>query len=113
MPRSEIREIVTQINPIDTLEKSHTQNVLDWIDSGAELCRLEKPAVPPKHLVSYFVLYDPDAKKLLLGSVEVSSVFGISDPRDSLFGPRIFSEDPAQLTQNPGNCLLTLANFCP
>ncbi len=34
--------------------------VLEWIDSGAELCRIEKPATPPKHLVSYFILVDGD-----------------------------------------------------
>jgi 8-oxo-dGTP pyrophosphatase MutT (NUDIX family) len=31
---------------------------LAWIDSGVELCRLHKPATPPKHLVSYFALVD-------------------------------------------------------
>ncbi|HTE42720.1 MAG TPA: NUDIX hydrolase, partial [Steroidobacteraceae bacterium] len=35
-----------------------------WIDSGAQLCRLEKPATPPMHLVSYFALVDAD--KVLL-----------------------------------------------
>ena len=36
------------------------QDVLAWIDSGIELCRLEKPATPNKHLVSYFALVDDD-----------------------------------------------------
>lgn len=33
-------------------------DVLSWIDSGVELCRLEKPAVPPKRLLSYFAVVD-------------------------------------------------------
>jgi 8-oxo-dGTP diphosphatase len=35
-------------------------DVLAWIDSGVELCRLQKPAVPPKHLISYFAVVDGD-----------------------------------------------------
>jgi hypothetical protein len=35
--------------------------VLDRIDSGAEMCRIAKPAVPPQHLVSYVMVVDgPD-----------------------------------------------------
>jgi len=46
------------IDPADAIERGHIAEVLDWIDSGAELCRLEKPATPPQHLVSYFALVD-------------------------------------------------------
>lgn len=66
MSRVEIRNLVSNISPLDELEKTHIQDVLDWIDLGVELCRLEKPATPPKHLVSYFALYDSEAKKILL-----------------------------------------------
>jgi len=58
--RSTIREEVESIEPFDALEYEHRQDVLAWIDSGAELCRVQKPAMPPKHLVSYFVLVDHD-----------------------------------------------------
>ena len=39
---------------------------LTWITSGAPLFRTAKPATPPQHLVSYFVLVDPAQEKLLL-----------------------------------------------
>lgn len=58
--RSAIREEVASIEPFDRLERAHIQDALAWIDSGAELCRVQKPATPPKHLVSYFVLVDDD-----------------------------------------------------
>ncbi len=58
--RAAIREEVERIQPFDALESNTRQRVLDWIDSGVELCRLEKPAVPPKHLISYFVVADGD-----------------------------------------------------
>ncbi len=56
--RDKIREEVVLIEPIDDLERETISNILIWIDSGAELCRIDKPATPDKHLVSYFVVLD-------------------------------------------------------
>ncbi len=56
--RAEIRQEVESIAPLDNLERATKSDVLDWIDSGAEICRIEKPATPPKHLVSYFAIVD-------------------------------------------------------
>ena len=58
--RAEIREEVELIQPLDALEQESKLDVLSWIDSGAELCRLEKPATPPQHLISYFAVVDGD-----------------------------------------------------
>lgn len=58
--RQRIREEVALISPLDVIEQRMQCETLDWIDSGAELCRREKPATPPRHLVSYFVLVDSD-----------------------------------------------------
>ena len=58
--RSAIREEIASIEPFDALERVHCEDALEWIDSGVELCRVHKPAAPPKHLVSYFVLVDHD-----------------------------------------------------
>ena len=58
--RGAIREEVELIQPLDGLERETKLDVLAWIDSGAELCRLEKPATPPKHLISYFAVVDGD-----------------------------------------------------
>jgi 8-oxo-dGTP diphosphatase len=58
--RNAIREEVASIEPFDALERAHREDALAWIDSGAELCRIQKPATPRKHLVSYFVLVDHD-----------------------------------------------------
>lgn len=62
--RQEIRKEIGSIEPFDPIEETTISEVLEWIDSGAELCRLEKPATPKKHLVSYFVLVD--GEQLLL-----------------------------------------------
>lgn len=56
--RNQIRDEICGIEPLDSLEGEHIADALAWIDSGAELCRLTKPAIPPKHLVSYFVVVD-------------------------------------------------------
>lgn len=58
--RSGIRAELQAIVPLDALEEQHIRDSLAWLDSGAELFRREKPAVPPRHLVSYFALIDGD-----------------------------------------------------
>jgi len=56
--RQEIRNEVSAIEPVDAKEEQTKQDILGWIDSGVEFCRLEKPATPNKHLISYFVIVD-------------------------------------------------------
>ncbi len=58
--RDQIRQEITAIPVGDTKEQAAITDALAWIDSGAELFRLQKPATPPKHLVSYFLLMDGD-----------------------------------------------------
>ncbi len=64
--RSEIARTISLIEPLDELEKAHRDFVLQWIDSGAEIFRLEKPAHPPTHLVAYFLVFSPEESKILL-----------------------------------------------
>jgi 8-oxo-dGTP pyrophosphatase MutT (NUDIX family) len=52
--RGELEAIV----PFDAMEREHLSDALAWVESGAQLCRLAKPATPPKHLVSYFAVVD-------------------------------------------------------
>lgn len=64
--RSLIAEKVRQIQPGDALEHAHIAETLAWVESGAPLFRVQKPDVPNKHLVSYFMLVDEAASKVLL-----------------------------------------------
>jgi 8-oxo-dGTP diphosphatase len=64
--RNAIRNQVTDIPPLDKHEQADITNATDWIDSGADLFRVKKPDVPPKHLVSYLVLVDKTQKSILL-----------------------------------------------
>jgi 8-oxo-dGTP diphosphatase len=64
--RSSLYNLVSSISPHDALEQEHIADVLTWINSGAQLFRMQKPAVPPKHLVSYVVLLDKAKNKILL-----------------------------------------------
>lgn len=61
-----IRDVVFGIQPHDELEHQHKDQVLAWVDSGAQLFRVSKPDNPPMHLVSYFVVFDQTASKVLL-----------------------------------------------
>jgi 8-oxo-dGTP pyrophosphatase MutT (NUDIX family) len=58
--RARIRNQIAGIRPFDEAERTVISDALDWIDSGTEIFRIEKPATPPKHLVSYFLLMDGD-----------------------------------------------------
>lgn len=64
--RTQLFKLVEHIAPLDEREASDRQNALDWIQSGAPLYRVQKPDVPPKHLVSYFAIVDPKTHKMLL-----------------------------------------------
>lgn len=64
--RNTIFHLVRSIAPCDALERDHITDTLAWIDSGAPLCRVEKPATPARHLVSYFVLVDRQRQRMLL-----------------------------------------------
>lgn len=56
--RKQIRDEVISITPFDAMEREDISRCLTWIDSGLALCRIAKPATPPMHLVSYFVVVD-------------------------------------------------------
>ncbi|MEL6610038.1 MAG: NUDIX hydrolase [Pseudomonadota bacterium] len=56
--RTAIRAEIANIVPFDDTENTAITETLAWVDSGAEIFRLQKPATPPKHLVSYFLVVD-------------------------------------------------------
>lgn len=62
----QITETINSIVPLDKREEEHLFFTRKWIDSGAEIFRIAKPATPDPHLVAYFLLLDPIHKKILL-----------------------------------------------
>ncbi|MBA3721208.1 MAG: NUDIX domain-containing protein [Parachlamydiaceae bacterium] len=64
--RDRICDIVSAIRPLDDIERQHVNFVLSWIQSDVEIFRIEKPATPPIHLVSYFLVFSPEQSKVLL-----------------------------------------------
>ena len=63
---SDIIEIISKIQPFDLMEEQHIANTIEWIKSGTPIFRTQKPAIPNKHLVSYFLLFDEETNKVLL-----------------------------------------------
>lgn len=111
--RRAILEDVRSIEPLDDLEAEHQRDAIEWIESGAELCRQVKPATPPKHLVSYFVLTDDDHFLLVehrnaglwlptgghVESDERPSETARREAKEELgIEPRLFSEKPLFIT---------------
>lgn len=64
--RSDIYRTISEISPLDDLEEQHIQFVQEWMNSGSEIFRIQKPAVPDIHLVSYFVVVSEDFDQILL-----------------------------------------------
>ena len=64
--REKIRDLIEAIVPFDEIEKDHKEDAVRWIKSGAEIFRIERLAVPLKHLVCYTVLCDLEQQKILL-----------------------------------------------
>jgi 8-oxo-dGTP pyrophosphatase MutT (NUDIX family) len=64
--RENTQHIISAIIPYDDLEQEHINDTCLWIESGAPIFRVQKPDIPNKHLVSYFVLFDAVHQKILL-----------------------------------------------
>ena len=64
-PRA-VRDLLAGIVPADELEQAHQADVLRWLDNTRDIYRRSKPATPPRHLVSYAVLLDPQDASVFL-----------------------------------------------
>lgn len=64
--RIKIAESIKRVKPFDSKESAHIQDALEWIASGVEIFKIKSPDVPPKHIVSFSVLFDPKENKILL-----------------------------------------------
>jgi 8-oxo-dGTP diphosphatase len=61
------------VEPLDELESAHIADAKAWVQSGAQIYRISKPATPPKHLVSYFAVVAQD--EILLVSHKVAQLW--------------------------------------
>jgi len=64
--KNTISKLVSSIEPYDKLEQEHIDDIISWISSGVNIFRIQKDAVPSKHLVSYSVVIDLEKEKILL-----------------------------------------------
>ncbi|MGF6888072.1 hypothetical protein ABIA39_006585 [Nocardia sp. GAS34] len=62
-----VADLVRQIDPVDELERQHITDTLAWLADTDDIFRRVAPAIPPRHLVSYVVLVDPDEYSVFLG----------------------------------------------
>ncbi|MFD6160483.1 NUDIX hydrolase [Nocardia sp. NPDC060256] len=62
-----VAEIVRGIAPFDALEQEHIDEASTWLASTDDVFRRSKPSTPRRHLVSYVVLVDLEARAVLLG----------------------------------------------
>jgi 8-oxo-dGTP pyrophosphatase MutT (NUDIX family) len=73
---TEIRALITGIEPCDATERTHVADALAWLDATDDVFRrTTHPAEPAKHLVSYFLLVDPADGAVLLGDHRKSGLW--------------------------------------
>lgn len=112
---STVAALVDGIPPVDELGTRHKSEALSWLAGTSDICRRVKPRTPSPHLVSYFLVVDRAAGRVLLcdhrlsglwlptgGHVEpgehpadtvrreVVEELGIEAEFDPVFGPRPF-----------------------
>ena len=73
--RNQIVQLLSNIEPLDTLEAEQITDAINWVRMAEEIYRLERPDKPDKHLVCYFLLFDAHAQKLWLGSHRKSGLW--------------------------------------
>lgn len=61
-----VHKLVARISPVDALEAEHLSDTLRWLESTDDVFRRSKPALPPRHLVSYVVVLDRHNYDVLL-----------------------------------------------
>lgn len=64
--KDNIKKLIDSIQPYDALEKKHIENASNWLASGVNVFRIQKDAIPPKHLAGYSVVVDILNEKILL-----------------------------------------------
>lgn len=69
-PVAAVHEIVAALTPLDAVETTHQRETLRWLESTDDVFRREKPATPPRHLVSYVVPVSPEGDILLVDHVK-------------------------------------------
>jgi len=61
-----IRDLVAAVPPWDGKEADDQADILTWVTSGAPLFRVQRPAIPAKHLAVYFSLLDDASRSVML-----------------------------------------------
>jgi 8-oxo-dGTP diphosphatase len=72
---STVSSLIAGINPADELGARHRSEALRWLARTADVCRRVKPRTPSPHLVSYFLLVDRQAERVLLCDHRLSGLW--------------------------------------
>jgi 8-oxo-dGTP pyrophosphatase MutT (NUDIX family) len=63
---STVASLISRLRPTDDLGTRHRSEALDWLAATSDIYRRVKPRTPSTHLVSYFLLIDRAAERVLL-----------------------------------------------
>ncbi|WP_158889102.1 hypothetical protein [Amycolatopsis anabasis] len=65
-PHAVVRDLVAVVIPLDEHAAHDQTTTLSWVESGAPLFRIARPATPDKHLCVYSALLDEARRTVLL-----------------------------------------------
>ena len=77
---AEIRKLAEGITPLDRLEDEHRSQVLCWLSRTDDVFRRARPRTPAQHLVSYFLVVDPEGRHVLLADHIKAGMWWTSSP---------------------------------
>ncbi len=84
-----VHDLVSNIDPLDDLEREHISDSLAWIEGTNDIFRRVKPAIPSRHLVSYVVVVDPSdtacSSSITSNLGCISPLVGMSNPASILW----------------------------
>jgi len=72
---STVASLIDRIRPADELGARHKTEAHDWLASTSDIYRRVKPRTPSPHLVSYFLLVDRAAERVLLCDHRLSGLW--------------------------------------
>ncbi len=70
-----VASLINGIRPLDEISAHHKSEALGWLAQTADIYRRVKPRTPSPHLVSYFLLVDRAADRVLLCDHRLSALW--------------------------------------
>jgi hypothetical protein len=108
--RALVHDLVATVSPLDDKEASDQSDILGWVASGAPLFRVQRPAIPPRHLAVYFALLDDVSRSVMLVDARPGASSHPADYRSGQVG--VLPRQTPQLLRVAARSLAAVRRAC-